>query len=103
LLVLSYAMEWAATALGTKKFGGTKIGMAGALAGGLVGIFFGLPGLLFGPILGALAAEMIIARREWKASGKAATGAFVGMVLGMVGKFGCTVAMIGVFFADVLL
>ena len=99
LLILSYLLEWGATVLGTKKFGGSKAGMMGAVIGGLVGIFFSLPGLLLGPVVGAMAAELIVARRAWKESGVAATGAAAGMVLGMLGRVGCTVAMIGVFFA----
>ncbi|MFM7180413.1 MAG: DUF456 domain-containing protein [Verrucomicrobiales bacterium] len=102
LLALSYLLEYAGSALGTKKFGGTKAGMAGALIGGLVGIFFGFVGIIIGPILGALFAELVIAGREWRESGKAATGAFIGFLLGMVGKFGCTVAMIGVFFVGAI-
>lgn len=102
LLALSYLLEYAASALGTKKFGGSKAGMAGALIGGIVGIFFGFIGIIAGPILGALFAELVIAGREWRESGKAATGAFIGFLLGMVGKFGCTVAMIGVFFVAAL-
>lgn len=102
LLVLGYVLEYAASALGTKKFGGSRAGMIGALIGGLVGIFFGFIGIIAGPILGALLAELIIANREWRESGRAATGAFIGFLLGMVGKFGCTVAMIGVFFIAAL-
>lgn len=102
LLVLGYLLEYAASALGTKKFGGSRAGMIGALVGGIVGIFFGFIGIIAGPMLGALLAELIIANREWRESGRAATGAFVGFLLGMVGKFGCTVAMIGVFFIAAL-
>jgi uncharacterized protein YqgC (DUF456 family) len=102
LLILSFVLEWLASALGTKKFGGSKAGIWGALIGGIVGIFFGLPGLFLGPIFGALTAEIVIAKRKIKESGLAATGAFVGLIAGMVAKFGCSIAMIGIFLFSAL-
>lgn len=102
LLALSFLLEWVATAVGTRKFGGTKAGMWGAVLGGLVGIFFGPMGIFLGPVAGALVGEMVIAKREAKESGVAATGAFVGLLLGMVAKLGCSTAMIAVFLVDAL-
>src|SRR5262245_35839472 len=39
--------------LGAQRFGATRWGTLGAILGALVGLFFGLPGLLIGPVIGA--------------------------------------------------
>ena len=53
LAVLTYAVDFLAGAFGAKRFGASKRGAFGALLGAVVGIFFGLPGVLLGPFVGA--------------------------------------------------
>ncbi|MDD2468105.1 MAG: DUF456 domain-containing protein [Desulfobulbus sp.] len=52
--VLTYAVEFVASVLGVKKYGGSKRAMGGAVMGGIVGLFLGIPGILFGPFVGAV-------------------------------------------------
>ena len=54
---LSFAIDFAAAALGAKRVGATKYAIIGAALGTLTGIFFGLPGLLIGPFAGAVTGE----------------------------------------------
>lgn len=98
LTVLSYVVDFAAGALGVKRFGASKPAIAGALVGGVVGLFFGLPGILLGPFLGAGLGEFAV-RRSMTQAGKAGTGAFLGLILGIVGKLAISFAMLGVFAA----
>ena len=44
---------------GTKKFGGSKMGVWGSTLGLLVGLFFGPWGIVLGPFLGAVVFELI--------------------------------------------
>jgi 3-hydroxymyristoyl/3-hydroxydecanoyl-(acyl carrier protein) dehydratase len=44
--------------MGAKRLGASKRAMAGAAVGTVVGIFFGLPGLLLGPFIGGLVGEL---------------------------------------------
>jgi uncharacterized protein len=51
LTVLSYILDFMAGAVGVKRFGASKRAVAGALLGSVLGLFFGLPGMLLGPFL----------------------------------------------------
>ncbi|GAA4433903.1 DUF456 domain-containing protein [Ravibacter arvi] len=80
---------------GTKKFGGTRYGSIGTVAGMLIGLFV-LPGigLLLGAFLGAFAGELI-GRAPWQTAMKAAIGSFLGFVTGIVMKVVLCLVMIG--------
>src|SRR5580698_5902353 len=56
------ALDFAAAALGAKRIGASAQAVSGALLGTIVGIFFGIPGLIFGPFLGALIGELAAGR-----------------------------------------
>lgn len=96
LAVLTYAVDFLAGAFGAKRFGASKRGVFGALAGAVVGIFFGLPGVLLGPFVGAVLGELS-ARRSLGEAGKAGFGATVGLVLGAAAKLALAFSMVGVF------
>ena len=100
-VVVAQVFETASSAMGAKYFGSTKWGTIGALVGGIVGIFFGIPGIFLGPVVGALAGELIFARRHWKPAAKSTWGTFVGTAAGLVFKAGLGVLMVGYFFLDV--
>ena len=83
--------------LGTKWFGGSRWGMAGATGGAFVGVFFSLPALLLGTIFGAIAAEKLLAKKSDREALKAGFGAATGFVISTIARFGCAVVMIGLF------
>ncbi len=103
LATLSQLLETASSALGAKYFGSTQWGAWGALAGALVGIFFGIPGIFIGPVVGALVAELLIARRDLKPAAKSTWGTLLGTMAGLLLKVGFGLAMAGYFFLDVFL
>jgi uncharacterized protein YqgC (DUF456 family) len=96
MAALSYALDFAASALGARRFGATSRAMAGAALGAIVGLFFGIPGILLGPFLGAVAGELT-ARRDLQAAAGAGVGAFLGLLLATAGKLALGFAMIGLF------
>jgi uncharacterized protein YqgC (DUF456 family) len=100
--LLSILGDLACTLLGTRLFGGSKWGMAGASGGALVGMFFSLPALILGTILGAIAAEKLGARRSHDQALRSGAGAAVGFLFGVVVRLGCAVVMLGIFVAAVL-
>lgn len=95
--VFSVAIDFVCTLLGTRLFGGTKWGMAGAGGGAMFGMFFSLPALLLGSILGAIAAEKVGAKRTNRDALRAGAGAAFGFVLSTAARFGCAVVMIALF------
>jgi len=94
-------MDYLATVLGAKQFGATKKGMTGAIVGGIVGLFFNLPGILLGPFIGAVLFEMV-GGREWKPACRAGIGATLGLLAGAVGKLVCCLSMMTLFIISVL-
>jgi uncharacterized protein len=101
ITALSLIMDYLASIYGAKRFGATKKGMVGAITGGIVGLFFNLPGILLGPFIGAALFEMA-GGREFKPSMKAGLGATLGLFAGVVGKFICCASMMTLFAANVL-
>ncbi|MDK9716931.1 MAG: DUF456 domain-containing protein [Trichlorobacter sp.] len=93
---LTYLVEFAASVLGVKKYGGSTRAMAGAAAGGVVGLFFGIPGILLGPFIGAVVGELSLQRTMNEAS-RAGFGTVVGLALGLAGKLAIGIAMVGLF------
>jgi hypothetical protein len=98
LAALTYAVDFAATALGAKKFGASPRAVIGAVLGGLAGIFFGPLGIILGPFVGAVLAELSL-RRDWASAQRAGLGATLGLVLGAVAKLALAGAMLGIFAA----
>ena len=83
---LGFVLDFAATAVTAKRAGATRAGVWGAIAGGLVGLFFGLPGLLLGPVLGAALGELVLSRRSPGEAVKSGVGAGLGVLVGSLGK-----------------
>lgn len=102
LTALALAFDFMASIFGTRKFGATWRGMVGAVVGGIIGLFFSLPGIILGPFLGAMLFEMV-GDKEFKEAVHAGVGATVGLLLGVAGKFSIGVVMIILFATNVIL
>jgi uncharacterized protein YqgC (DUF456 family) len=96
LAVLAFVLDYVAGAVGVKKFGGSAWAVVGALLGAVIGLFFGPPGLLIGPVVGAVAGELVKSG-EVEHSLKAGFGAVVGLVCGLLARFALAFTMVGLF------
>jgi uncharacterized protein len=96
MTLASFAIDFVATSLGAKRVGATKLAIAGALLGTLVGMFMGLPGLILGPFLGAVAGELI-SHGKLEQAGRAGLATWVGLVFGTLAKLALVFTMLGVF------
>lgn len=93
---LATLADFVAGAFGAQRYGASARSVAGAAIGAVVGIFFGLPGLLLGPFLGALIGEFSV-QRNFVAAGRAGWGATLGLLLGTAAKIALGLAMVGLF------
>ena len=99
LVVLLFGADTISNLVGVKKFGGSKAGMWGSTIGLLVGPFV-IPflGILIGPFLGAVIAELLVARTSWEQALKAGVGSLVGFLTSIVTKGIVQALMIILFF-----
>lgn len=92
----AWGVDYLAAVIGVKHVGASRQAMAGAGAGALLGIFGGLPGLLLGPIAGAMTGEWV-ARRNPAQATRAGLAAGLSFLLAAVVKLGIGLAMVVVF------
>ncbi|MEO6194216.1 MAG: DUF456 domain-containing protein [Thermoanaerobaculia bacterium] len=96
LTLLSFVVEFFASSLGAKRVGASWAALFCAAVGAIVGLFFGLPGFILGPFVGAVAGEYA-ARRNWRQASRVGLGTWIGMLLGIAGKLTLVFTMVGIF------
>src|SRR4029450_9234601 len=91
LTLVAMVADNVAGMFGAKRAGASGWGVFGAGVGALVGLPFGLPGVILGPVIGALAFEYMKNPHPAPA-GKAGLGGLFGFVLAVVAQavFGLT-------------
>lgn len=102
MMILSLGLDFVASVVGAKKLGATWKGILGVVLGGLTGLFFGLPGIIIGPFVGAMLFEML-GGTSIRAASKAGVGAVIGLLAGALGRFAFAIAMTGLFFINLFL
>jgi len=98
LMALSFAVDFIASMAGAKRVGASPKALIGAAVGGLAGLFFGLPGILLGPFIGAVLGELI-ARGGFAQAARVGVGTWLGLLVAAVAKLVIAVLMIGTFAA----
>ncbi len=103
LTVLLFVADYASNLFGVKKYGGSRAAIWGSTIGLLVGPFL-IPfaGILLGPFIGAIAAELIFHRKPFKESMQVGIGSLLGFLGGAVMKGVLQAVMIIVFLIYVL-
>ncbi|MGB4811721.1 MAG: DUF456 domain-containing protein [Methylophilaceae bacterium] len=96
IALIAWAVDFAASFMTAKKVGASKQALWGTAIGGLVGLFFGLPGIIFGPAIGAAAGELLAHQNTGRAT-TVGIAAGLGFVLAMVVKLMLTLLMLGIF------
>jgi len=101
LTLLAWVVDFAAGALGAKRVGASGRAIAGATVGTVAGIFTGLWGLLFMPLVGAAIGEYS-AQRDLRRAGEVGVATWIGLLLGTAVKIAIVFAMLGIFVAALL-
>ena len=96
LAVLAWLMDYVAALLGAKRAGASRHAMVGAAIGTVAGVFTGLVGVLFMPLVGAAVGEFV-ARRHHGQALRVGIATWLGLLAGMLAKFVLAFMMIGIF------
>jgi uncharacterized protein YqgC (DUF456 family) len=110
LAALAWATDYVAALMGAKRVRASGWALAGAAAGTVAGIFTGFIGLLFMPLLGAMAGEWWALRHQpggtVTANGQRAltvgVATWLGMMIGTAVKLALVFVMVGAFVAAYL-
>lgn len=102
IAVAAWLIEYAAGVMGARKAGASREAIAGALIGTVVGVFTGLLGLLFLPLLGAVVGQYLVDRDLIRAR-NVGIATWLGMVAGMIAKIALSFMMIGIFVVALLI
>jgi len=101
LALLVLVADYIAGVVGARKYGASRWGLIGAVVGTIVGLFFGLPGLVLGPIVGAVAFEYY-KDPDFGRAGRVGFGTLLGFVLGTAVKYALSFLMVGIALLDYL-
>ncbi|WP_419213685.1 DUF456 domain-containing protein [Maribacter sp. X9] len=99
IALIAVALDYIIPALGTKKFGGTRVGVIGTTLGLVVALIFpifGPFGIIIWPFIGALVGELLN-KADKKTATKAAFGSFLGFLTGTFLKFMVAIVYLGLF------
>ena len=99
---IAVLLDFVAGILGARRVAATGAALWGATIGTLVGLFFGLPGLLLGPFLGALIGEAS-AGGTLRRSTHVGVATWLGLLFGTIAKIGLSFTMLGIFIAALLI
>jgi hypothetical protein len=102
LAVIGFLIDYAATTFAAQKAGASRLGLIGAAIGTVAGIFMGLIGIFFMPLVGAAIGEYL-ERRDALRAGRIGLATWLGLLAGIVAKLGIVFVMIGVFVVKLLL
>ncbi len=96
LMLLAWAMDFVAAALGAKRVGARPAALVGAALGTIAGVFGGVLGLLFLPLAGA-AIGQYLAEPDLRRAGRVGLATWIGMLVGTAVKIALVFAMLGAF------
>lgn len=89
------AADWLAGLMGARAFGASKWALIGGAVGLVVGLFFGIPGVVLGPAAGAFAFELA-KDPNLKQAGRSGAGVLIGFLVGSVVKVALAFILLGV-------
>jgi uncharacterized protein len=86
-------IDFLAGVLGARRVGASSRAVWGALVGTVIGLFFGLPGLLLGPFLGAVFGELSAGNSVLRST-EVGMSAWIGLIFGALIKLIVSLIMV---------
>lgn len=102
LAVAAWLLDYAAGLLGAKRAGASRQALWGAALGTVVGLYAGLVGVLFLPLVGAAVGEYL-ARRDHQHAARVGLSTWLGLMAGLLAKVVIAFVMVGIFLVALLL
>ena len=102
LAVAGIVIDYVAAAVSARRVGASRQGIIGAALGTIAGVFTGLWGLVFMPLVGAAIGEYL-AQRDALRAGKVGVATWVGLLVGTAVKIAIAFTMIGIAVAALLI
>lgn len=96
LALVSVLIDLLASLLGARRAGATRGGLIGAGVGTVVGLFFGLPGIVLGPLAGAILGELMY-RRGLGSAAEIGLATWVALLVAAALKLALVFVMLGIF------
>jgi len=96
LAAFSILFDFLAGTWGAKRYGASKAAVWGAFIGTIVGLFFGIPGIILGPFVGAVIGQLASGSRVDHAA-RVGVGTWIGLVIGTAIKIATAFMMLGTF------
>lgn len=87
------AVDFIAASLGAKRVGASSTAIWGASIGTIVGMFFGLPGLILGPFVGAVLGELLSSKSVLR-SAHVGISTWLGLLFGALVKLVLSLVMV---------
>jgi uncharacterized protein YqgC (DUF456 family) len=94
--LLAFVADLVGSHFGAKRVGASTLALVGAAIGGVVGIFFGIPGIIAGPFAGAVLGEILTHGKLLRA-GKVGLGTTLGLLAATAAKMCLAVVMVALF------
>lgn len=96
LCVIALLIDFVAGLFGAKHVGASSRALWGATLGTFAGLFFGIPGLLLGPFIGAVIGELTAGGKMQHAT-RVGIGTWLGLLFGTIAKLALCFTMLGIF------
>jgi uncharacterized protein len=102
LTLISFVCDYLAAVLGARRLGASRKALVGAAIGTVVGIFTGLWGLVFMPLVGAAIGEYLVLRNLRRA-GEVGFATWIGVMIGTAVKIAIAFTMVGILVAALVI
>jgi uncharacterized protein YqgC (DUF456 family) len=102
LALVGLVVDYVAASMSAQRAGASRQGIIGAAIGTVAGIFTGLIGLVFMPLVGAAIGEFI-AHRDALRAGRVGVATWIGLLIATAIKIAVAFTMIGVFVAAIVI